>query len=294
MRLSLSLLCVGALPRSAVAEADCSNASGLQARIAGAFTEDGRTTSVGLGLSGVVDNVLSPEACVEAVDALSSKFGRGFDGYGGLQAPAGFTALGLKDLASLMTEPQYRMLLGLRERSRAAAEEALGMCPGTLAIDFTHFTQKAVGGKHDFHADNCFAVPGDSATPASPVAVCDRTTKTRWGSNGQHPYPGRVAASILFLNEDFEGGEFFLADQRTGAPRTLVRGRAGRMVVFTSGPESIHGALPPTPREGREEARRLAIAVWFVIANQSNVEPVPSFLGTDASPQGQGRGGPEL
>lgn len=277
---ALVLMGIAVLPVCTGAISTCSNASGLEARIAGAFTKDGRSTHLGFGLSGVVDNVLSPEASAEAVDVLGSKFTTG--GYGKLQAPVGFKALGVPDLANAdISEEQYRMLIGLREMSRVAAEEALGMCPGTLGIAFTHFTQKTAGGEHRPHADNCFALPGDSWKPtARPVAACTDE------EGRHHPYPERIAASILFLNDEFNDGEFFLADQRTGEPQTLVRGRSGRMVVFTSGPESLHGALAVSGASAR-----IALALWYVIAaNTDKVEPVPAFAGPKGSEEQRGQG----
>jgi len=214
---------------------------------------------------------VSAEECAEAVTALGSKFRTG--GYGELPAPLGFSALGMADLAQVMEEEQYRMLVAVREKSRVAAEEALGLCPGSLGIDFTHFTKKTGGGKHEAHADNCFAKAGDDWQPPRPVAACDEQL-----SHGKHPYPQRVAASILYLNDEFDGGEFFIADQRTGLPKTLVRGRPGRMAVFTSGAESLHGATPVRDQAGRQ-ARRLALAIWYSFAAEAQAESVPPFAG---------------
>eukprot|EP00928_Gymnodinium_smaydae_P021671 TRINITY_DN18481_c0_g1_i1.p1 TRINITY_DN18481_c0_g1~~TRINITY_DN18481_c0_g1_i1.p1 ORF type:complete len:300 (-),score=27.68 TRINITY_DN18481_c0_g1_i1:12-911(-) len=265
----------------------CSNASDLQGRIASAYSEDGMITPFGLGLQGVVDNVISPQQCAEAMKALGDKFVGGT--YGRLAKPDGFSALGVQELAKVMNEEQYRLLLDLREHARVVTERTLGLCPGTLGIDFTHFTLKVNGGEHRVHADNCFAVAGDEVHPSPrPIVTCV-------GQHGKHPYPSRLAASILFLNDEFEGGEFFWADQRTGEPKTIARPKPGRMVVFTSGPEGFHGALPVRERLEGGETRRVALAVWYVASESSSVERVPNFANSrDALSRQETSAQPEL
>uniref|UniRef100_A0A7S1YAX2 Fe2OG dioxygenase domain-containing protein n=1 Tax=Grammatophora oceanica TaxID=210454 RepID=A0A7S1YAX2_9STRA len=158
------------------------------------------------------------------------------------------------------------MLMAIRKRAHSAAEEAMGLCPGTLKIDYTHFTQKRAGGTHDTHSDNCFAL---YASEDRPVPGCDESR------HHAYPFTNRVVSSILYLNEDFEGGEFYWADQRTGEPKTVVRPKPGRMMVFSSGAESLHGALPVTDRKEEEPSRRLALAMWFgTDASREEAEPV--------------------
>ena len=200
------------------------------------------------------------------------------------------------------SQKDYDKFLEFRERMRAATEKALNLCPGTLKIDYTHVSQKTPGGTHRPHADNCFHYYRDIHTHTFDRS--STSTSTRSGSSGSsntrsaaavaidpsqtHPYSNRVAASILYLNDEgFEGGEFYWANRSSedGAPEMIVAPKRGRATVFTSGIENLHGALPvegktETNKDEKQKqqppARRLALAMWYVTDSNSE-ETVPEY-----------------
>ncbi len=73
------------------------------------------------------------------------------------------------------------------------------------------------------------------------MVTCHTTATT---TTLKYPHPNRVAAtaSILYLNDDFDGGEFYFANHRYHD--SVGDGVAGRMIYFTSGVDNLHGALP--------------------------------------------------
>jgi hypothetical protein len=187
-------------------------------------------------------------------------------------APIGYSGLGLKELAtpsSAATDREnerqyYRRLLNIREKLRFQTEQSLGMCKGSLFVHYTQVAQKTTGGKHRSHADNCFH-HFDRGN-----ATCD--------TSNQHPWPMRSAASILFLNDDFGGGEFYWANRSNGHPEVLIKAKSGKMTFFTSGVENLHGALPveENPVVCTTTPRRLVLAMWYTTDSREK-ELVPNF-----------------
>mmetsp|Transcript_16344 Transcript_16344/g.20355 ORF Transcript_16344/g.20355 Transcript_16344/m.20355 type:complete len:496 (-) Transcript_16344:145-1632(-) len=291
----------------------CSNSTDLHHRISNAISpKNGKATPYLDALRGTIDNVLSAEECDFLLRAISpSKYvsGSGYNEaqYGAYRSSVGGKAnlagLELSQLSSpktgFGTEKEYKRYLSIREKARAQTERSLGLCPGTLRIDFTHLSQKKKGGKHAPHADNCFYELGDYIIDAG---TGEAITSPRCDQTRKHPFSTRVAASILFLNDnqDFGGGEFYWADHATGEPSVLVTPKAGRMTYFSAGPENLHGALPveDIPDDGanvcndgstncekvdeKPSPRRIYLALWYV-DNTQPAEVVPSYRSGDGS-----------
>ena len=276
---------------------------------------DPRTLST---LRGTADRILSTSECAllsEALPPANFALG-GRSGYednegSHFAAPVAYSGLDLAQLArpargGFETEGEYGNFLNLRERIRSETEQALGLPEGTLRVDYTQIAQKGVGGRHRPHADSCYHYYDDGKAKGGvgleeapdPLVRCDRAM--------EHPYPHRVAASIVYLNDGagggYSGGEFYWADHHDGSPAVVVRPRPGRMAYFTAGVENLHGALPVQRLEdcnlegeegeegehcGRIDAeaesdsmpRRLAIAMWYSLDEPA--EPIPPFAGKD-------------
>ncbi|RLU20866.1 hypothetical protein DMN91_007480 [Ooceraea biroi] len=93
---------------------------------------------------------------------------------------------------------------------------------------------------HEIHADNC-VIRNDG--------LCHREDPA---------YTWRDYSAILYLNDDFDGGEFFFVEsQRKRHVRSIVRPRCGRMVAFSAGGENLHGV------QGVRGGKRCAVALWF-------------------------------
>lgn len=92
---------------------------------------------------------------------------------------------------------------------------------------------------HEIHADNCVIKEGS----------CLREDPA---------YTWRDYSAILYLNDDFDGGEFFFVeDWKRRRIQSIVRPQCGRMVAFSAGGENLHGV------QGVRSGRRCAIALWF-------------------------------
>ena len=287
---------------TAVEEASCSNATEFQLRIDRSVGSDGLPTPELFTLRGKLDSVVSNEQCDSVVNALSSESFVPSLGYESTnyKASVGYSGLDLNQLSkndnmnsSIMTKSQYEDFLTIRESVRSSTERALNLCPGTLFVHYTQISQKTLGGKHHPHADNCYytfqeRTTGDNNSGVRTTPVCDEKQEQ------QHPWPMRIAASILYLNDDgFRGGEFYWADWSTGEPSTIVPAKQGRMTYFTSGPENLHGATPVLELESEGTCsvrdvvadddinacrvpRRLALAMWYTTLEEE-AESTPKY-----------------
>lgn len=95
---------------------------------------------------------------------------------------------------------------------------------------------------HKIHADNCLIKNESSCVRESPA------------------YTWRDYSAILYLNDDFDGGEFFFVDDRKERRvQGTVQPRCGRLVAFSAGGENLHGVR--AVRNGR----RCAVALWFTL-----------------------------
>ncbi|XP_029678000.1 prolyl 3-hydroxylase 2-like [Formica exsecta] len=93
---------------------------------------------------------------------------------------------------------------------------------------------------HEIHADNCVIKDGGFCLREDPA------------------YTWRDYSAILYLNDDFDGGEFFFVeDWKNRRIQGIVRPRCGRMVAFSAGGENLHGV------RGVRNNRRCAVALWF-------------------------------
>lgn len=283
---------------------ECLNASSFAQLVSSYFdaaadNSNDRNASVLNQLRGTIYHLLSVHELTSLLASLPSDIFIDAAGYntdgnersrGGYTAPVGYAAIGLRELSSPthVTKATYDKILQIRELVRSTTEQSLHLCPGTLYIDYTTISQKTEGGSHRPHADNCYHYYDEEN---GNLATCHTATTS---TMREHPHPQRVAASILYLNDDFDGGEFYFANRHGGEDGdgddivdTLVPVQPGRMMYFTSGVENLHGALPVRRRKRKEQhlqeaqveeepTRRLALAMWYVTDPELQ-EYVPPF-----------------
>ena len=276
------------LAHDAKSNEPCSDFVDLETRVVRSLTSKKEELN---NLRGVLDDVISQDECHYLVNEINPDTfvsSLGYEDGSIYNAPVGYSGLDLKQLASKKSyshngEEYYQRLLQIRERLRVETERALQMCPNTLYVHYTQLAVKTEGGKHTAHADNCFYTIKDG------IESCD-TSK-------EHPWPMRAAASILFLNDNFGGGEFYWADPRNGLPERRIQPKPGRMTYFTSGVENLHGALPV--EELQQEScstspdtnqtfptRRIVLAMWYT-TSPNEAESVPTF-GKEENDEDQG------
>uniref|UniRef100_H2ZBL1 procollagen-proline 3-dioxygenase n=1 Tax=Ciona savignyi TaxID=51511 RepID=H2ZBL1_CIOSA len=125
-----------------------------------------------------------------------------------------------------------------------------------LYFDFTHLVCRTpvasdssvdrVDLSHPVHSDNCILKPDASCIKETPA------------------YTWRDYSSILYLNEEFEGGEFIMTDSSARRVKMKLKPKCGRLVSFSAGKECLHGVKPVS------KGRRCAMALWFTLDPNHN------------------------
>lgn len=76
---------------------------------------------------------------------------------------------------------------------------------------------------------------------------------------GAPAYTYRDYSAILYLNGDFDGGNFYFTELDAKTVTAEVQPQCGRAVGFSSGTENPHGVKAVT------RGQRCAIALWFTL-----------------------------
>ena len=128
----------------------------------------------------------------------------------------------------------------LDEDSRREIGDVASKCQDAVEGRFGRVCQETIvlamlppGGFHPPHADNC---------------KCDDAGE--WVPNHTHE---RQVSALVYLNDDFEGGEIVF-----GPLNVTIKPTAGLLLAFPSGHEHFHEVLAVT------HGRRYSLPVWFV------------------------------
>jgi hypothetical protein len=102
-----------------------------------------------------------------------------------------------------------------------------------------------VGGSFFAHADNSV-----------------RMAVTKEGNNGERRWvlnrPNRQIVAILYLNDDYEGGELFFPNVKDASGKQLhIKPKTGDFVLFGGDPRYLHGVTEVTKGE------RFCVTLWF-------------------------------
>ncbi|XP_067402006.1 prolyl 3-hydroxylase 3 isoform X2 [Emydura macquarii macquarii] len=144
-----------------------------------------------------------------------------------------------------------KLLLHASEKSRKIVESYFSP-EKRLHFSFTHLVcRTAVEGEqdgrmdlsHPVHADNCLLDPEGKECWREPPA-----------------YMYRDYSGILYLNDDFQGGDLFFTELDAVTITAQVRPKCGRLVAFSSGGENPHGVWAVT------RGRRCAVALWYTLS----------------------------
>jgi leucine proline-enriched proteoglycan (leprecan) len=203
----------------------------------------------------LVDNILSQVQCDRLLElAKHCKEGDGYQHKSPHTYNELFEGLNILDAAKkardgVVDADLSQLYVNASRRSRdAIAEEFQLRSP--LYFSYTHLvcrTAKDVVERRDLshpvHSDNCVL---DEAT-----GECNKVPPA---------YTWRDYSAVLYLNNGFEGGEFFFAHSTTNlSPEEKVNPKCGRLVAFSAGKENMHGVLAVT------KGRRCAVALWFTL-----------------------------
>uniref|UniRef100_A0A2K5XIL0 procollagen-proline 3-dioxygenase n=2 Tax=Mandrillus leucophaeus TaxID=9568 RepID=A0A2K5XIL0_MANLE len=209
----------------------------------------------------VLDGLLTPAECGVLLQLAKDAAGAGArSGYRGRRSPhtpherfEGLTVLKAAQLARAGTVGSQgaKLLLEVSERVRTLTQ-AYFSPERPLHLSFTHLVcRSAIEGEqeqrmdlsHPVHADNC---------------VLDPDTGECWREPPAYTY--RDYSGLLYLNDDFQGGDLFFTEPNALTVTARVRPRCGRLVAFSSGGENPHGVWAVT------RGRRCALALWHTWA----------------------------
>jgi leucine proline-enriched proteoglycan (leprecan) len=210
----------------------------------------------------VVAQHMASEAECQMLIALAKAGATPGDGYGKNPNPhtkfETFQGLHILNAAELARDgkldPQgTHLYYDLTEKARAFTETYFHL-KSTLYFSYTHLVCRtslpSKGGRevnelsHPVHSDNCL-IRGNGS-------VCDRVPPA---------YTTRDYSGVLYLNDDFEGGDFFWAHRNLSID-TIVRPACGRLVAFSAG--EYHGVT------GITSGTRCAVALWFTLDPEDN------------------------
>uniref|UniRef100_F6Y1C1 procollagen-proline 3-dioxygenase n=1 Tax=Macaca mulatta TaxID=9544 RepID=F6Y1C1_MACMU len=206
----------------------------------------------------LLDNVLSEEQCRELHSVATGIMLVG-DGYRGKTSPhtpnekfEGATVL--KALKSgyegRVPLKSARLFYDISEKARRIVESYF-MLNSTLYFSYTHMVcRTALSGQqdrrndlsHPIHADNCLLDPEANECWKEPPA-----------------YTFRDYSALLYMNDDFEGGEFIFTEMDAKTVTASIKPKCGRMISFSSGGENPHGVKAVT------KGKRCAVALWFTL-----------------------------
>uniref|UniRef100_A0A672HHY7 procollagen-proline 3-dioxygenase n=1 Tax=Salarias fasciatus TaxID=181472 RepID=A0A672HHY7_SALFA len=203
----------------------------------------------------VLDGVATEKECEKILQLVAASVG---DGYRGRRSPhtphetfEGLTvlrAVKVGEEEGLVNQSDAQLLHELGERVRVLLHSYF-RSPSALFISFTHLVcRTAVEGEqegrldlsHPVHVDNCLLEPETKQCWKEPPAFIHRDL-----------------SAILYLNDNFDGGELFFTNRDAKTVTAQVKPGCGRVVGFSSGPVNPHGVTAVT------RGRRCALALWF-------------------------------
>ncbi|KAM9364419.1 prolyl 3-hydroxylase 1 [Pholidichthys leucotaenia] len=217
-------------------------------------------TSTQLNGSGrvLLDGVISDNDCKQ-LHRLSNAAAQKGDGYRGKPSPhtpnetfQGVTVLKAVKLGQEGKVPlsSARLFFDLSEKVRKVLESYFHL-DTPLYFSYSHLVcRSAIDEKqgdredlsHPVHVDNCVLVSEANECIKEPPA-----------------YTHRDYSAILYLNHDFEGGEFIFTELDAKTVTAEVHPQCGRVVGFGAGKENPHGVRAVT------KGQRCAVALWFTL-----------------------------
>uniref|UniRef100_A0A8C2X427 procollagen-proline 3-dioxygenase n=1 Tax=Cyclopterus lumpus TaxID=8103 RepID=A0A8C2X427_CYCLU len=238
----------------------------------------------------VLDGVMTEKECDRILHLATAAASAG-DGYRGRRSPhtphetfEGLTVLRAVKLAQdgMVNQSDARLLHELGERVRVLLHSYF-RSPSGLFTSFTHLVcRSAVAGdqkgrldlSHPIHVDNCLLEPETNQCWREPPAFIHRDL-----------------SAVLYLNDNFNGGELFFTNRNAKTITARVKPSCGRLVGFSSGPVNPHGVTAVT------SGRRCALALWFTkekiyrdMVSKMTAHGSDLLLGSDLSPAVTSRG----
>uniref|UniRef100_A0A3P8THY5 procollagen-proline 3-dioxygenase n=1 Tax=Amphiprion percula TaxID=161767 RepID=A0A3P8THY5_AMPPE len=206
----------------------------------------------------LLDGVITDDECRELQRLANAAAAKG-DGYRGRPSPhtpnemfQGVTFLKAVKLGQEGTVPlkSAGLFFDLSEKVRKVVESYFSL-DTPLYFSYSHLVcRSAIEEKqeerddlsHPVHVDNCLLVSELNECIKEPPA-----------------YTHRDYSAVLYLNDDFEGGNFIFTELDAKTVTAEVHPQCGRVVGFGAGKENPHGVRAVT------KGQRCAVALWFTL-----------------------------
>ncbi|KAM4613849.1 prolyl 3-hydroxylase 1 [Polymixia lowei] len=205
----------------------------------------------------LLDGVITDDQCRELHRLSNAAAGTG-DGYRGRPSPhspnevfQGVTVLKAVKLGQEGKVPlkSAHMFFDLSEKVRKIVESYFHL--DTLYFSYSHLVcRSSIEDKQEEREDLSHAVHVDNCLLVSELNECIKEPPA---------YTHRDYSAILYLNDDFEGGDFIFTELDAKTVTAEVRPHCGRLVGFGSGKENPHGVRAVT------KGQRCAVALWFTL-----------------------------
>uniref|UniRef100_A0A1A8QXY9 procollagen-proline 3-dioxygenase n=2 Tax=Nothobranchius rachovii TaxID=451742 RepID=A0A1A8QXY9_9TELE len=206
----------------------------------------------------LLDGVISDDDCRE-LQRLSNGAALKGDGYSGQPSPhtpnemfQGVTILKTVKLGQEGKVPlkSAGLFFDLSEKVRKVLESYFHL-DTPLYSSYSHLVcRSAVDEKQEGREDLSHPVHVDNCVLNSELKQCIKEPPA---------YTHRDYSAILYLNDDFEGGEFIFTELDAKTVTAEVQPRCGRVVGFGAGKENPHGVRAVT------KGQRCAVALWFTL-----------------------------
>ncbi|OCT78503.1 prolyl 3-hydroxylase 2 [Xenopus laevis] len=205
-----------------------------------------------------LDSVVSEQECHD-LKTVANMITLAGDGYRGKMSPhtpnekfEGATVLKALKYGNEGRIPMKsaRLFYDVSEKARRIVQSYF-MLNTTLYFSYTHLVcRTALQGQqdnrndlsHPIHADNC---------------LLDPEANECWKESPAYTY--RDYSALLYLNGDFDGGEFVFTEMDAKTITASIKPKCGRLVGFSSGGENPHGVKAVT------RGQRCAVALWFTL-----------------------------
>ncbi|XP_033938949.1 prolyl 3-hydroxylase 1 [Pseudochaenichthys georgianus] len=206
----------------------------------------------------LLDGVISEDECRE-LHRLSNTAALKGDGSRGNPSPhspsetfQGVTVLKAVKLGQEGAVPlkSARLFFDVSERVKMTLESYFGL-DAPLYFSYSHLVcRSAIAEKQEEREDLSHAVHADNCLLVSELNECVKEPPA---------YTHRDFSAILYLNDDFEGGDFIFTELDAKTVTAEVRPQCGRVVGFGAGRENPHGVRAVT------KGQRCAVALWFTL-----------------------------
>ncbi|XP_051931067.1 prolyl 3-hydroxylase 1 [Hippocampus zosterae] len=206
----------------------------------------------------LLDGVITNDECTE-LRHLSNAAALGGDGFRGHPSPhstkemfQGVTILKALKLAQegKVSLKAVRLFFDVSEKVKKVLESYFSLS-SPLYFSYSHLVcRSAIEGKQETRSDLSHSVHVDNCLLVSELNECFKEPPA---------YTHRDFSAILYLNDDFEGGDFIFTELDAKVVTAVVRPQCGRVVGFGAGKENPHGVRAVT------KGQRCAVALWFTL-----------------------------